>query len=275
MQWLLLTITWLNILKICLCECVLAYQTSFLSDHYNRAKKWLPCDMFDITGFYIPQRNLSSFKIKGSALFEDLQHFQKTCPQVHLIFWFPGQRKFWREALWKYEKKHYGNIIHESINPTNILGAYEVGARHSLAHWVSNHEQDTPGPCPPQSPSLVEEIRCYKRCSEEEVLSVIVVKPNLGLLTQVACLLTCSWVNLLMPGCGEGKCSFYSKCQARSPGQLVLKTPKLPDRFQESIFKDKVREGVCQGVWSTREHFSDWLMVREQSSVTGANIINP
>ena len=153
MQWLLLTITWLNILKICLCECVLAYQTSFLSDHYNRAKKWLPCDMFDITGFYIPQRNLSSFKIKGSALFEDLQHFQKTCPQVHLIFWFPGQRKFWREALWKYEKKHYGNIIHESINPTNILGAYEVGARHSLAHWVSNHEQDTPGPCPPQSPS--------------------------------------------------------------------------------------------------------------------------
>ena len=78
-----------------------------------------------------------------------------------------------------------------------------------------------------------------------------------------------------MPGCGEGKCSFYSKCQARSPGQLVLKTPKLPDRFQESIFKDKVMEGVFQGMWSTREHFSDWLMVREQSSVTGANIINP
>ena len=185
MQWLLLTITWLNILKIYLCECVLAHQTSFLSDHYNRAKKWLPCDMFDITGFYIPQRNLSSLKIKGSALFEDLQHFQKTCPHIHLLFWSPGQRKFWREALWKYEKKHCGNIINESINPTNISDAYEVGARHSLAHWGSNHEQDTPGPCPPQSPSLVEEIGCYKRCCEEEVLSVIVAKPNLGLLTHM------------------------------------------------------------------------------------------
>lgn len=70
-------------------------------------------------------------------------------------------------------------------NPTNVLDAYEVGARHSLTHWGSNHEQGTPGPCPPWSPSLVEMIRCYKRCCEEEVLRVIVAKPNLGLLTHM------------------------------------------------------------------------------------------
>ena len=111
--------------------------------------------------------------------------FKKTCPQVHLLFWSPGQRKFWAEALWKYETKHHGNIIHESINPTNISDAYEVGARHSLAHWGSNHEQDAPGPCPPRSPSLVEGIRCYRRCCEEEVLRATVAKPSLGLLTHM------------------------------------------------------------------------------------------
>lgn len=179
MQWLLLTITWHNILKIYLCECVWAHQTSFLSDHYKRAKKWLPCDMFDTTGFYIPQKNLSSFKIKGSVLFEDLQHFKKKHVPGFTCFSDPQDRGYSGE-------KHYENMRRSTMeNPTNVSDAYEVGARHSLAHWGSNHEQDAPGPCPPWSPSLVEMIRCYKRCCEEEVLRVIVAKPNLGLLSHM------------------------------------------------------------------------------------------
>ena len=110
MHWLLLTMTWHNILKIYLCECVWAHQTSFLSDHYKRAKKWLPCDMFDITGFYRPQKNLSSFKIKGSVLFEDLQRFQKNMPSGSPAFLIPrteeilgrSTMKIWNEAPWKY-----------------------------------------------------------------------------------------------------------------------------------------------------------------------------
>ena len=41
---------------------------------------------------------------------------------------------------------------------------------------------------------------------------------------------------------------FIAGHQARNPGQLVLKTPKLPDGFQESIFKGQVREGESQGM---------------------------
>lgn len=36
---------------------------------------------------------------------------------------------------------------------------------------------------------------------------------------------------------------FIVRCQIRGPGQLVLKTPKLPDGFQENPLKGKVREG--------------------------------
>ena len=39
---------------------------------------------------------------------------------------------------------------------------------------------------------------------------------------------------------------FTAGQQARSPGYLVPKKPKLPDGLQQSIFKDKVRE------WSPR-----------------------
>ena len=41
---------------------------------------------------------------------------------------------------------------------------------------------------------------------------------------------------------------FIAGHQARSPGQLMLKTPELPDGVQESMFKGQVREGghkVC------------------------------
>ena len=40
--------------------------------------------------------------------------------------------------------------------------------------------------------------------------------------------------------------AFIERCQTRSPGQLMLKTPELPDGFQASIFKGKVREGNCR-----------------------------
>ena len=43
---------------------------------------------------------------------------------------------------------------------------------------------------------------------------------------------------------------FISGHKARSSGQLVLKTPELPDGFHQSIFKGQVREGcsrVCDG----------------------------
>ena len=42
--------------------------------------------------------------------------------------------------------------------------------------------------------------------------------------------------------------AFVAGHQARSSGQLVFKTPELPDGFPESIFKDQMREGqprVC------------------------------
>ena len=53
----------------------------------------------------------------------------------------------------------------------------------------------------------------------------------------------CTWA--VKPS-GEGKRSLQG--QARSPGQLVLKIPKLPEGFQGKGFKDRMREGrrgVC------------------------------
>ena len=59
-----------------------------------------------------------------------------------------------------------------------------------------------------------------------------VAEPNLGLLTVV---------NVLMPGCDEGEHRiFIAGQQERSPGQLVLKTPELPDGVQGGIFKAQV-----------------------------------
>ena len=37
--------------------------------------------------------------------------------------------------------------------------------------------------------------------------------------------------------------AFIAGCQARNLGQLALKTPELPDGFQQGIFKGKVRAG--------------------------------
>ena len=56
---------------------------------------------------------------------------------------------------------------------------------------------------------------------------------------------TCSKASLLTPGCGEGQCSIYCRRQARSPGQLVLKSPELPEGFQGKVYK----EGEGRGLW--------------------------
>ena len=57
--------------------------------------------------------------------------------------------------------------------------------------------------------------------------------------------------NLLTPDCGEGKCSFIVRCWCRENGELVLKTPEIPQGFQQSIFKGSVREGVPECVISS------------------------
>lgn len=152
-------------------------------------------------------------------------------------FWSPGQRMIWREALWKYEMK-------TMENPNKCPDAYEVGARHS--HWGSNQEQGRTWSLPSLKPQSSE--------NDQMLQEVLWRRVYWGLLLQ-----TKSWFahphaveSIYCPGCGEGKCSFYSKCQLRSPGQPELKTPKFPDRFQKSSFKDKVREGVSQGRWSTQ-----------------------
>lgn len=53
---------------------------------------------------------------------------------------------------------------------------------------------------------------------------------------------TQSKTNLPTSSCHEGKHNIDCRCQARSPGQLVLQTPELPADFQESIFTGQVRE---------------------------------
>ena len=86
--------------------------------------------------------------------------------------------------------------------------------------------------------------------------------PQVLLLNQtLVCSSSSSKGNLLTPGCGEGKCSVYCKVSSKELGQLVLKTSKLLDGFQQSIFKDQVRNrspDVCDQL----VQFSDRLMVK-------------
>ena len=46
-------------------------------------------------------------------------------------------------------------------------------------------------------------------------------------------------VDLLMPGCGEGKCSVYCKILDQSSGQLMLRKPELPKGFRETFFQSR------------------------------------
>ena len=72
------------------------------------------------------------------------------------------------------------------------------------------------------------------------------------------CFPTHSKANLLIPGCGEGKCSIYCRAPRKESRQLAFKRPKLPEGFQEKVFKDRVREAGCGYVISLWTLF--WLV---------------
>lgn len=48
---------------------------------------------------------------------------------------------------------------------------------------------------------------------------------------------------------------FTAECQARNPGQLMLKRPKLPNGYKGKVFKDRVRERVLRCVISAWTFF--------------------
>ena len=54
---------------------------------------------------------------------------------------------------------------------------------------------------------------------------------------------------------------FIAGHQARSPGQLVLKAPKFPGGFQQSLSKVQVREG-CSRLCDQLVHNNDGLIVK-------------
>lgn len=58
------------------------------------------------------------------------------------------------------------------------------------------------------------------------------------------CSPTCSKAGLLT-GCGEGKYSIYSRCQARGPGSQCLKDPNSPKAFGERFIKTRGGKGFC------------------------------
>lgn len=55
-----------------------------------------------------------------------------------------------------------------------------------------------------------------------------------------------SKTDLLVPDFSEGKDSTYCKAPSKQHRQLTLKRPKLPDGFQGSVFKGKVKERACR-----------------------------
>ena len=61
------------------------------------------------------------------------------------------------------------------------------------------------------------------------------------------CWPVCGEVSLLTLGCGEGNAGFIGGHQTDSPGQLVLQTPELLERFHESVFKVQVGGAVVTG----------------------------
>ena len=73
-------------------------------------------------------------------------------------------------------------------------------------------------------------------------------------------LLHCRWILYqLISGkqSDEAECSVYYSCQARSPGEQVLKSPNIPIGLQGKDFKDRVREGGW-GVW---DQLKDILLI--------------
>lgn len=79
--------------------------------------------------------------------------------------------------------------------------------------------------------------------------------------------------NAVTPGCGEGKCSIYSKAPYEESWTVSTK-PELFSEFQQSLFKAKIHEG-CPRAWNQLVHNSDWLIMRYKDGVTEANLMNP
>ena len=75
-------------------------------------------------------------------------------------------------------------------------------------------------------------LACPRLCLQERQLES-------GILFNTSLLPNQTWIhkpmqnktNLPTLSCHEGRHSIDCRCQARSPGQLVLKTPELPDDF--------------------------------------------
>lgn len=61
--------------------------------------------------------------------------------------------------------------------------------------------------------------------------------------------------SVLTAGSGEENMVFFAGHQVRSPAQLGLKTPELPDGFQQVVFKGQMREGHL-GLWDQLVHNS-------------------
>ena len=80
-------------------------------------------------------------------------------------------------------------------------------------------------------------LSCIHQMLNEHTHSVSVTETNLDLLAH-------SKVNLLTPGCGEGKYSVYCRVPNKENAWLMLKIPKLSDNFEGRSFKGSMRKGA-------------------------------
>lgn len=79
---------------------------------------------------------------------------------------------------------------------------------------------------------------CHSNREHLLILSGYVAEPGFG-----SSCFTCSKVNLLRLGCGEGKYSIHCMVPSKKNGQFMLKDLNSPNGFQRRVFKGKMREG--------------------------------